>query len=83
MIKKIKINAFFLLIPLSLGIIILSFIFRSKTTIQLELIFSVTVIYMSLALIYHYFDKSLTLETIIEYILIAVLVIVIFIGTII
>lgn len=83
MIKKIKVNTFFLLIPFGLGFVTLSFIFRSQATIQLELIFLMMVIYVSLALIHHYFDKSLTLETVIEYILIAVLAGVIFIGAII
>ncbi|MBI2596177.1 hypothetical protein HYW46_05600 [Candidatus Daviesbacteria bacterium] len=81
--KKIKMNIFYLLLPLSIILIVASFIFRQHANIQLELAILAIFIYISFALIHHFFDKSLSLEIIIDYILISILATVILLGVVI
>ena len=82
MLKKIKTNYIHLLAPLGLFFVILSFIFKSQPTFQIEILVLFALLYLISALVHHHFDKSLTLETTIEYILLAVLVIIMVTGVI-
>lgn len=50
--------------------------------LELGTVYLIIFLYIGFALTHHYFDKSLTSETILEYILIAMLVIVILAGVI-
>lgn len=69
-----------LYLPVSLVIIGLSFLLRGDPQIQLNLLIMAVFLYLSFSFIHHFLDKSLTLEVIIEYILIAWLSIVLLIG---
>ncbi|EKD90364.1 MAG: hypothetical protein ACD_31C00007G0003 [uncultured bacterium] len=71
-----------LFVPISVGAIILSFVFRSSPVIQFGILMSVLLLYVSLALIHHTRSKNLTIVTMLEYILIATLAIVILTGVI-
>ncbi len=67
---------------LVLSVIFLVFIFllRDQPKMQFEVVVGAAISYVTVALLHHHIDKSLTLETFIEYILIAALAIVILQG---
>lgn len=67
-------------IPLGVICLFAVYRYRSSQGLQLQVIFIAAVLYVSIALIHHYFDKTLTLEVIIEYILIALLVLAVTFG---
>lgn len=73
---------YILLVPLGLMLILLSLWFRYYPVVQLELIILGSSCYIGSALLHHYFDKSLTLGIILEYILLASLVIIVVTGAI-
>lgn len=72
-----KPNLLILMLPLVLGMGVLSFIFRQNTSFQFLIILLALVSYIIFSLMHHYFDKTLTFEVVIEYILIAGLVLII------
>lgn len=80
MTKKLKLNVFYLLVLFCVGFVVLSFIFQKQAHLQLEIATAAVFIYVSFSLTHHYFDKSLTFETSIEYILIALLAVVVLMG---
>ena len=51
-----------------------------KTLLKINIVALTSIIYLSMALVHHYKDKTLTLEVIIEYVLIALLAIVVVSG---
>lgn len=80
--KKIKLNITHLIMSVCLGLIILSFLFTNQMDIQVKIVVLGVLIYITFALTHHYFDKSLTFETVFEYILIALLVLIVVVGSI-
>lgn len=52
----------------------LSFLFRGDTITQIKIAGVLLVFYLGIQFIHHYFDKSLTKEVLVEYILIALLI---------
>ncbi len=54
----------------------LLFVFRGQGLIEFEILTGAVILYIGWALIHHHFDKSLTVEVIIEYILIAALILI-------
>lgn len=83
MTKTKKVTLIHLLLPILIGFAALSFIFRQNSNFQLIVIIGALFAYLVFSLIHHYLDKTLTLETVIEYILIAALVVIIVAGGII
>ncbi len=79
--KKLDLSS--ILIPLSLGLIALSIFSPHSSLIQFQIAMLFVILYISVALMHHYLDKSLTPEAIFEYILIATLVVLILTGTLI
>jgi hypothetical protein len=78
--NKLKLELIHLLIPLSVIFVILSFIFAHNSFVQFELIILFALIVFMNVSLHHHFDKSLTVEAIAEYILVAVLAIIIVMG---
>jgi len=68
----------FLLI--SLILIFFSFLYKDWNVHQYEIISLAVAIYLGSSMIYHYFDKTLTLEVGLEYILIALLAFLVVFG---
>lgn len=68
----------FLLI--SLILIFLSFFYKGWSFYQYQIIFAAVAIYLISSIAHHYFDKSLTLEVGLEYILIALLSVLVVFG---
>lgn len=67
-------------LALSLVMIVLSFFYRNKNIYQYEIIFISVLFYLTSSVIHHYFDKSLTFEILLEYILIGALAFLIIFG---
>jgi Sec-independent protein secretion pathway component TatC len=65
---------------ISLILIGASFFFKGGSFYQYEIIFIAVAIYLISSTIHHYFDKSLTLEVGLEYVLIALLTILVVFG---
>lgn len=78
--KLLKIDLAHAFLPLSLFFLVLMFIFRNQSFIQFELVIACAICYLAVAFVHHHFDKSLTLEIAIEYILIAALALIILQG---
>lgn len=71
--KFTKISVLWILIvstPLFMGLLI---IFRFSSERQFQVLVTASIVYICTAILHHFQDKSLTMEIIIEYILIAVL----------
>lgn len=71
--KFLKINVIWILIlsiPIFMGLLI---IFRFSPERQVQIFIVASIIYVLTAILHHFQDKTLTMEIIIEYILIAVL----------
>ena len=64
----------------SLVMIILSFFYRNKNIYQYEIIFVTVLLYLTSSIMHHHFDKSLTFEILLEYILIGALAFLIIFG---
>lgn len=77
---KYKAEIDYLFLPISLAILIVMIFLKGQSRLEFELIMIGTLIYVSLALLHHHFDKSLTTAITIEYILMAVLVLAISVG---
>lgn len=75
--KKLYLNIWHLFLTLSLITAVFSFYFVNQSAIQHRLVIALSILYVSFSLVHHYKDKSLTFEIILEYILIAVLVMII------
>lgn len=80
MMKIFRWEVLHLFIPVLAILFGLLFLFPNQPKLQFQIITGATMVYVSLALLHHFFDKSLTLEIFIEYILIASLVIIILQG---
>lgn len=80
--RLLKLNLLHLYLPISLGLLILSIFLGKEFKVQLEIAVIALMIYVSFSLAHHYLDKTLTFETTLEYILIAVLVLIILTGSI-
>jgi hypothetical protein len=65
---------------LSIILIITSFFLRDRNFYQYEIIFATVLLYLVSAFFHHYFDKSLTFEVGLEYILIGALAFLIVFG---
>lgn len=65
---------------ISLGLIGTSFFFKGWSAYQYQIIFLAVAIYLSSSISHHYFDKSLTLEVGLEYILIGLLAFLVVFG---
>lgn len=53
------------------------FIFGATSELQFEILYIAVLFYISVALIHHYLDKTLKLEVVIEYLMVATLALVI------
>ena len=69
-----------LFLALSAVGIILSFIYKNYALFKWQIVIGLVFLYITTSLIYHYFDKSLTFIVAIEYILIAVLSLIVLSG---
>lgn len=76
--QKLTNNIFF--VVLTLASIYLIFKNRNSTNLLLYIMLGASSIYLAWALIYHKIDKSLTLPIFLEYLLTAVLVLVLLLG---
>ncbi|MBI3485339.1 hypothetical protein HY025_00170 [Candidatus Daviesbacteria bacterium] len=76
-IKKSLVYFYFVLSILLLSLVVL---LQNSPHLQIDIVMLSAIIYITIAMLHHYFDKSLTLEVIIEYILMAALVIIILQG---
>lgn len=72
--KRVSLGIFFTLVLVGGATL---FLFQHNSTIQLQIMSILSVIYLFWALVHHYLDKSLTVEIVVEYVLIASLVIVV------
>lgn len=80
-IKRINKHSVLILVVLSLIALIGVFRFGDNSRLQFQILTSLALIYLSWALLHHTIDKSLTLEVVIEYVLTALLAIIILYGT--
>lgn len=79
---KIKKNSIILiLVPVLLGLAVLSFTFKQNSFSQMQIAVVGLILYLIFSMVHHHFDKTLTFETVVEYILIAGLVFVIIAGS--
>ncbi len=78
--KLLRFNFIHSYLFLSAVFLVLIFVFRNQPRLQFEIVVASAISYVSVALLHHHVDKSLTFETTIEYILIAVLAIIILQG---
>ncbi len=76
--KKNLLSNVFLLV--SLILIIASFFYQDSNAWQYKIIFLTVVIYLASAILHHHFDKSLTFEVGLEYILIGALAFLVVFG---
>lgn len=65
---------------LSLAMIAASFFLKYRNLYQYEIIFITVLLYLTSSLLHHHFDKSLTFEIVLEYILIGALAFLIIFG---
>lgn len=79
----LKIDFLHYFLPVGLLAMVLMWQFQARSELQLQVLIIVGLIYIIGAFIHHHFDKTLTLEVIIEYILIAILALSIVSGAII
>ena len=80
MIKSLKKHSVLVLFLITVFSLIAVFNFRSSPLIQFQILVTLSVCYLGWALLHHNLDKSLTLEVIIEYVLTALLAVVILYG---
>ena len=64
----------------SLIMIVLSFFYKNENIYQYEIIFVTVLLYLTSSIMHHHFDKSLTFEILLEYILIGALAFLIIFG---
>lgn len=65
---------------ISLLLIVVSFFYKYWSLYQFAIIFLAVFMYLITSIIHHYFDKSLTLEVGLEYVLIALLTFLVVFG---
>lgn len=81
--KKIKANIFqIILLPICVGFVILSFLFKTDGNMQIQIAITSLFVYIAFSMLHHHFDKSLTLTVILEYIFIGILALILLLGTI-
>lgn len=80
LIKEIDRNLAYLLVPLGLAFVILSFVSPQLKQVEAGLALTFIYLYVGFSLLHHKADKSLTLEVTLEYILIATLALVLLMG---
>jgi hypothetical protein len=82
MIKKVRkhLNSSYLFLPIALLFVGLILYFQNYPKLQLQLVVLAAISYIVVALVHHYHEKSLTIEVIIEYALIAALAIILLSG---
>lgn len=78
--KLLKLNVSHSYLPLAIVFLGLIYISKDNPKIQLQVVIAAAISYVAIALLHHHIDKSLTFEIIIEYILIAVLALIILQG---
>ncbi len=80
-VKTIKKHSFSLIyLPIALVFLVIMFYFKEDPKIQIQIVVASAVLYVAMALAHHKFDKSLTFEIIVEYILLALLVVILLSG---
>lgn len=67
-------------IPLALAFLVVMYYFRDNRNLQIQIVILSAIIYVSLALLHHRLDKSLTPKTMIEYILLGLLILILLQG---
>lgn len=77
-----KLNLIWILILSTPIFLVALFIFRFSSSIQFQIFVLAALLYLAVAIIHHYRDKTLTLEITIEYVLIAALALLILQGLI-
>ena len=65
---------------ISIILILTSFFYKNRNFYQYEIIFTTVLLYLISSITHHYFDKSLTFEILLEYILIGALAFLIIFG---
>ena len=80
--KKINLDLLHIFLPLGIIFLVLAFLFNKNSSILIQGIVTMTLIYLGFSFMHHNVDKTLTLEVALEYILIACLVLVILAGVI-
>lgn len=78
--KRRKLNVHHLLLTICFGLILASFLLPHTGNLQMEISVLAIILYVTFSLVHHYFDKTLTMETTIEYILVATLALIVSIG---
>lgn len=79
-VKSILKNVQHFFLPIAVVLIFASFLFPKNPLLQFQLLMIAVFCYIGLTLTHHYLDKSLTLQTFIEYILIALLALMVLAG---
>lgn len=78
--QRLRLNILHLLLPISLILIGVSFISPHYFVIQLQLAMLAVILYVAFSFIHHYFDKTLTVEVSLEYVLLATLALIMIAG---
>jgi hypothetical protein len=69
-----------LFLPLCASFVVLSFLHPHDNSYQLKLAASTVIVYFALSYLHHFMDKSLTLRTYFEYILVGTLAFLLILG---
>lgn len=78
--KKTDLKILHIIIPICLLLIFMSFTFRGQREIQILIAIIGVLSYLVVSMLHHKLDKSLTFKTILEYILVASLVIIVMLA---
>jgi hypothetical protein len=78
--KKKKFDLMHLFTLGCFSLILLSFFLPKTNNLQLEICILAVLTYVTFSLLHHFMDKTLTLETTIEYILLATLALILSVG---
>lgn len=81
-VKKINLELIHIFLPVSVVFLFFMYFLKPQSTVYLKIIILVSVLYLLISLIHHYIDKSLNKETLLEYLLIAFLVLIMIAGVI-
>jgi len=71
--KALKFEIYHLLVPVSVVLLGFLVVLRNQTRLQFEVMLGAALVYLGLSFAHHHNDKSLTIEVMLEYILIAAL----------
>ena len=66
--------------PIAFLAIIAAFFLQGEPKLLMQIVTTLAIIYVTIALIHHYFDKSLSLEVGLEYVLISLLAVLVVFG---